>query len=125
MECKTAFDMMSKLSQSLGKAMSTTSTALLPYKTACVAAQAQNMSYNPPDQLPSTSLEGGRTQASDELNEVRNDKFETAQSTWMPQDESPSREVHGVARSHEEAAGVDVEGGEASERTCAGDDEEC
>ena len=42
----------------------------------------------------------------------------------MPRDESPSREVHGVARSHEEAAGVDVEGGEAGERTRTGDDEE-
>ena len=43
---------------------------------------------------------------------------------WMPWDESPSGEVHGGARSHEEAAAVDVEGGEAGERTRTGDDEE-
>ena len=30
-----------------------------------------------------------------------------------------------MASSHEEAAGVDIEGGEAGERTCIGDDEEC
>jgi hypothetical protein len=125
MECKTAFDMMSKLGQSLGKAMSTTSTALLPYKTACVAAQAQNPLYNPPDQLPSTSLEGGRIVPSNKLNKIRNDELKTMQPTWMPRDESPSGEVHGVVRGHEEAAGVDVEGGEAGERTCTGDDEEC
>jgi hypothetical protein len=32
----------------------------------------------------------------------------------MPRDESLSGEVHGVARSHEEAAGVNVEGGEVN-----------
>ena len=42
----------------------------------------------------------------------------------MPRDESPSGEVHGVARSHKEAAGVNVKGGEAGERTRTGDDEE-
>jgi hypothetical protein len=79
---------------------------------------------NPPEGLPSTSLEGGRTGASDELSEVPNDEMTTSQSTWMLRDESPSGEVHGVARSHEEAAGVDVEGGEAGERTRTSDNEE-
>ena len=69
----------------------------------------------PPEELPSTSLEGGRTQASDELNEVRNDEIETVQPTWMPHDEESGGEVHGVAKSHEEAARVDVEGGEVDE----------
>ena len=66
----------------------------------------------PPEELPSTSLEEGRIQASDELNEVRNDEIETAQPTWMPHDKESGGEVHGVAKSHEEAARVDVEGGE-------------
>jgi hypothetical protein len=79
---------------------------------------------NPPEGLPSTSLEGGRTGASDELSEVPNDETTTSQSTWMPRDDSPSGEVHEVARSHEEAAGVDIEGGEAGERIRTGDDDE-
>ena len=69
----------------------------------------------PPEELPSISLEGGRTQASDELNEVRNDEIETAQPMWMPHNEESGGEVHGVAKSHKEAARVDVEGGEVDE----------
>ena len=69
-------------------------------------------------------LEGQRTGASDKLSEVLNDETTISQLTWMLRDESPSRKVHGVARSHEEAAGVDVEGGEAGERTRTGDNEE-
>ena len=68
-----------------------------------------------PEELPSTSLEGGRTQASDKLNKVRNDKFETVQLTWMPHDKESGKEVDEVVRSHEEAAGDEVEGGEVDE----------
>ena len=69
----------------------------------------------PPEELPSTSLEGGRTQASDKLNKVLNDEIETAQPMWMPHDEELGGEFHGVAKSHEEAARVDVEGGGVDE----------
>ena len=75
--------------------------------------------------LPSTSLEGGsRTGVSDKLRKVPVNETITLQLMWMPQDESPSREVHGVARSHEKAAGVNIEGGEAGERTCTGNNKE-
>ena len=96
-----------------------------PNATRARPTRPEDESSNPPEALPSTSLEGGsQTGASDELGRVPNDETTKSQSTWMPRDESPSGEVHGVARSHEEAAGVDVEGGEAGERTRTGDDEE-
>ena len=69
----------------------------------------------PPEELLSTSFKGGRTQASDELNKVQNDEIETMQPMWMPHDEESGREVHGVVKSHKEAARVDVEGGEVDE----------
>ena len=102
-----------------------TADAVNPNATCAGPTRPADELSNPPEALPSTSLEGGsRTGTSDELGRVPNDETTITQSTWMPRDESPSREVHGVARSHEEAAGVDVEGGEASERTRTGDDEE-
>ena len=76
----------------------------------------------PPEELPSTSLEGGRTQASNELNEVWNDEVETAQLTWMPHDEESGGEFHGVAKSHKEAARVDVKSGEVDEKSCMTND---
>ena len=89
-----------------------------------VKSGAAKVKNNPPEGLPSMSLEGGsQTGASDELGRVPNDETTILQSTWMLRHESPSSEVHGVARSHEEAAGVDIKGGEAGERTCTGDDE--
>ena len=95
-----------------------------PNVTCTRPTRPEDESHNPPKGLPSMPLEGRRTGASDKLSEVPNDETTTSQSMWMPRDESPSGEVHGVARSHEEAAGVDVEGGEAGERTRTGDDEE-
>ena len=76
----------------------------------------------PPEELPSTLLEGGRTQVSDELNEVWNDEIETTQLAWMLLDEESGREVHGVVKSHEEVARVDVKGGEVNERSCMTND---
>ena len=70
---------------------------------------------NPPEELLSTSLEEGRTQASDELNKVRNDEIETVKPMWMPHNKESGGEVHGVAKSHEEVARVDVEDGEVDE----------
>ena len=88
--------------------------------------RTEDKSSNPPEALPSMSLEGGsRTGVSDKLRRVPVDELTTTQPTWMPRDTELSREVHGVARSHEEAAGVDVKGGEASKRTRTGDNEEC
>ena len=96
-----------------------------PNATHAGPTRPEDESSNPPEALPSTSLEGeSQTGTSDELGRVPVDESTTSQSMWMPRDESPSGEVHGVARSHEEAAGVDVEGGEAGERTRTGDDEE-
>ena len=69
----------------------------------------------PPEELLSTSLKGGRTQVSDKLNKVWNDEFKTAQLMWMPHDKESGGEIHGVAKSHKEAARVDVEGGEVNE----------
>jgi hypothetical protein len=77
----------------------------------CKSAKAK-VENNPPEGLPSTSLEGGRTGVSDELSKVRIDESRTTQPTWMPHDEELGGEFHGVAMSHEEAARVDVEGGE-------------
>jgi hypothetical protein len=94
------------------------------WESAKVKSKAAKVENNPPEEFSSMPLEGRRTGASTKLSEVPNDEMTTAQSTWMPQDESPSGEVHGVARSHEEAAGVDVEGGEADERIRTSDDEE-
>ena len=79
----------------------------------------------PPEELPSTSLEGGRTQASDELNKVWNDKIKTVQPMWMPHNEESGGEVHGVVKSHKEAARVDVEGGEVNETSRTTNDGEC
>ena len=94
-------------------------------ESAKVKSEAAKVKNNPPEGLPSTSLEGeSRTRASDELGKVPVDESMTTQSTWMPRDESPSGEVHGVARSHKEAAGVDIESGEAGERTRTGNNEE-
>ena len=102
-----------------------TADAANPNATRTGPTRPEDESSNPPEALRSTSLEGGsRTGVSDELGKVPDDEMTISQSTWMPRDESPCREVHGVARSHEEAAGVVVEGGEAGERTCTGDDEE-
>ena len=102
-----------------------TSDAANPNTTCAGPTRPEDESPNPPEALPSTSLEGGsRTGVSDELGRVPNNETTILQSTWMLRDESPSREVHGVARSHKEAAGVNVEGGEAGERTRTGDDEE-
>jgi hypothetical protein len=83
--------------------------------TSAEPTRPEDVSYNLPDRLPSTPLEGRRTGASAKLSEVPNNDTTTSQSMWMLRDESPSREVHGVARSHEEAVGVDVEGGEVSD----------
>ena len=96
-----------------------------PNTTCTGPTRPEDKSSNPPEALLSTSLEGGSwTGASNELRKVPDDETTISQSMWMPRDKSPSREVHGVARSDEEAAGVDVEGGEAGKRTCTGDDEE-
>ena len=103
-----------------------TADAANPNTTSARPTRPEDESSNTPEALPSTPLEGGsRTGASNELRRVLNNEMTILQSTWMPQDESPSREVHEVARNHEEAAGVDVEGGEAGERTCTGDSKEC
>ena len=103
-----------------------TADAANPNATCARPTWPEDESSNPPEALLSTSLEGGsQTGASDKLSEVPNNRMMTSQSTWMAQDESPSGEVHGVARSHKEAVGVDVEGGEASKRTCTSGDEEC
>jgi hypothetical protein len=80
----------------------------------CKSAKAK-VENNPPEGLPSTSLEGGRTGARDELSKVRIDESRTTQPTWMPHDEELGGEFHEVAMSHEEAARVDVEGGEVGE----------
>ena len=107
-----------------GEAHNETSDAANPNVTRTRPTRPEDKLHNPPKGLPSMLLEGQRTGASDKLSEVPNDEMTTLQSMWMLRDESPSGEVHGVARSHKEAGGVDIEGGEASERTCTGDDEE-
>jgi hypothetical protein len=81
-------------------------------ESAKVKSKAAKVENNPPEGLPSTSLEGRRTGASDELSKVRIDESRTMQPTWMPHDEELGGEFHGVAKSHEEAARVDVKGGE-------------
>ena len=87
-----------------------------PNATHTGLTRSEDESSNPPEALPSTLLEGGSwTGASDKLGKVPVDKTMTLQLTWMLRDESPSREVHGVARSHKEAAGVNIEGGEVDE----------
>ena len=101
-----------------------TSDAANPNATCTRPTRPEDESHNPPKRLPSMPLEGRRTGASNKLSEVPNDETMISQSTWMPRDESLCGEVHGVARSHKEAAGVDVKDGEASKRTRTGNDEE-
>ena len=102
-----------------------TADAANPNATRAGPTRSEDESSNPPEALPSTSLEGGSwTGASDELRRVPVDESTTTQPTWMPRDTKSSGEIHEVARSHEEAAGDEVEGGEAGERICTGDDEE-
>ena len=84
-------------------------------ESAKVKSEAAKVENNPLEGLPSTSLKGGRTGASDKLSEVPIDDSRTKQLTWMPHDEESGREFHEVAKSHEEAARVDAKGGEVSE----------
>ena len=85
----------------------------------------EDESSNPPEALPSTSLKGGSwTGVSDKLGKDPVDESTTMQPTWMPRDAKSSGEVHEVARSHEEAAGDEVTGGEAGKRTRTSDNEE-
>ena len=84
-------------------------------ESAKVKLEAAKVENNPPEGLPSTSLEGGRTGASDKLSEVLINDSRTKQLTWMPHDEESGGEFHEVAKSHEEAARVDAKGGEVSE----------
>ena len=91
----------------------TTADATNPDVTSAKPTRPEGASYNPPDQLPSTSLKGGRAGPSDELSEVPMDETTlTTQPTWTPQDDESSGEVHEVAESHEEAVGKDVKGGQ-------------
>ena len=103
-----------------------TTDAANPNATCARPTRPEDESSNPSEALLSTLLEGGSwTRVSDELRKVPVDKTTTMQPTWMPRDAESSGEVHGVVKNHEEAVGDDVEGGEASERTRTGDDEEC
>ena len=84
--------------------------------TSARPTRPEGESYGPPDEVPSPPLEGRRTGASDELStEVPVDKSTTTQPTWTPRVKRPTGEVHGVAESHEEAAGGEVEGGEVGD----------
>ena len=88
-----------------------TADAASPNATSAGTTRPGDMSYNPPDEAQSISLEGRRCGASDKLSEVPNDdRSTTTQLTWTPQDDESSGEVHEVAKSHEEAAGEDFEG---------------
>ena len=103
-----------------------TADAANPNATHTGPTRSEDKSSNPPEALPSTLFKGGSwTGASNELRKVPVDKTTTSQSTWMPRDESPSREVHGVARSHKEVAGVNIEGGEVDKMSRMTNDGEC
>ena len=103
-----------------------TADAVNPNATHTGPTKPEDESSNSPEALPSTLLKrGSRTKASNELRRVPVNESTTMQPMWMPQDTELSRKVHGVAKSHKEAAGDEVEGGEAGERTRTGDDEEC
>ena len=96
----------------------TTADAVNLNATRAEPTRPEDASYKPLEGLPSTSLEGRRTGASDELcAEVPVDESTTTQPTWTPRDEGSSGEVHGVANNHEGAAGDEVEGGEVTRMT--------
>ena len=93
-----------------------TADTVNPNVTSTGSTRPEGMSYNPPDQLPSTSLKGGRAEPSNELSEVPMDKMtSTTQPMWKEQDDRSSGEVHEVAKSHEEAVGEDIEGSQVKQ----------
>ena len=82
-DCKAAFDMMSKLKDLFGKPTTTSSSTSVPYETVCVTAQAQNQPLEP--QRLDTTL--------------------TTHAKWTPCETASLGDNQEVAMHHEKAPG--------------------